>query len=81
MSNTGAHESTYWVYASLIFNTSNAPTSNYSQMKSIAAHEIGHAIGLAHVYDRGCFMYPYYDLCVADSPTADEVAGAKSIYP
>lgn len=70
-----------WSYSSIIFNTDNAPAGQYNYMKAIAAHEMGHAFGLAHnSYDTGVIMYPYWNICTATSPTADDVSGVVGLY-
>lgn len=70
-----------WNYSAIIFNTDNAPTNQPSKMKAIAGHELGHAFGLAHnSNDTGVLMYPYWDVCTATCPTADDVAGIRSMY-
>jgi hypothetical protein len=46
---------------------------------SVALHEAGHALGLAHSSQPGAVMYPYYSL--ATGLTADDIAGARALYP
>ena len=69
-----------WVRASIIYNTDKAPTSNSYFMKSIANHEIGHALGLAHVLNPNAVMYPYYNTCNVNYPTEHEIKGIQAIY-
>lgn len=80
MNNNGSYQYTNWKRASVIFNSAQVPVNNYTKMRTIAGHEIGHTIGLAHISDNGKLMYPYYDTCSAAAPTGDEVRGAQAIY-
>jgi len=45
----------------------------------VAAHEIGHAIGLDHTGVAGSLMNPFYTEAFA-GPQADDIAGAQFIY-
>jgi len=45
---------------------------------SVALHEAGHALGLAHSAQPGAVMYPYYRLTAG--LTADDIAGIQSLY-
>ena len=49
-------------------------------MLFIAAHEMGHALGLMHTTDTGTLMYPYFDVTTATSATRDEVLGIYEKY-
>ncbi len=48
-------------------------------LETIAVHEIGHALGLAHSSNTGAAMYANYS-GVREVPTADDVAGVQSIW-
>jgi hypothetical protein len=45
---------------------------------SVALHEAGHALGMAHSSDPNAVMYPYYH--VAAGLNADDIAGIESLY-
>jgi predicted Zn-dependent protease len=45
----------------------------------LALHEIGHAIGLDHVYESSVIMYPYINGSATDL-TADDIAGGQALY-
>ena len=47
----------------------------------IAAHEIGHALGVEHIFEQGSLMYPYYSGYVDGSPLAPvDVDAIKTLY-
>ena len=45
---------------------------------SVALHEAGHALGLAHSGNPGAVMYPYYRM--QTGLTADDIAGIQALY-
>ena len=45
---------------------------------SVALHEAGHALGMAHSTDPAAVMYPYYH--VATGLNGDDIAGIQSLY-
>jgi hypothetical protein len=49
------------------------------QVLNVAAHEVGHAIGILHSSINAALMYPYYNESVA-APTSDDIAAAQFIY-
>ncbi len=59
-----------------------APGPNVVDIGIVAAHEIGHAIGLNHEtrVDRTALMNPYYNPATAPIVLADDVAGAAALY-
>ena len=60
-------------------NWSCTPGSGLIDIGIIAAHEIGHAIGLAHEFISTALMNPFYNPAVL-MPLADDIIGSTSIY-
>jgi hypothetical protein len=50
-------------------------------LRTIAAHELGHGIGLDHNNCTTSIMYPYADYCETNQPDSADLACAKTIYP
>ncbi len=69
-----------WDYASVYLNTYNLSTNQNAFNNGIAGHEIGHAIGLAHVNNRNVLMHPYGDEVNVTTPQNDEVNGVNYLY-
>lgn len=69
-------------YAHVLLNYHFTQNDSASTIKGIAAHELGHAIGLAHT--NGCvLMTPYTSTrnsCGIYTPTSDDVNGVNSLY-
>ena len=71
-------------YASCILNTyyydSSLTFPTLDHWIEIAAHEMGHGMGLAHTSNLGTLMYPHFDASTAVGPTGDEVSGICAKY-
>ena len=81
MSETGHVKDYNWDHVVIAYNTCLAPTSDYSKMRSIAGHEIGHAIGLDHHQsDNGVLMYQGYRERTAIVPSSYDIRAAIFVY-
>jgi len=49
-----------------------------TDLATVAMHEAGHALGLAHVDDPAALMYPYYS--VGEKIAAGDIAGVQALY-
>ena len=74
------------------FNTSNrfytpsytSPPIKYFDFQTVATHEIGHMIGLAHSGLANAIMFPYGDTGrggILHSLALDDVIGSEALYP
>ena len=78
---TGNMPSTNWDWCKIKLNAYDMQSISGENRNKICEHEIGHAIGLHHVYDTSRLMYPYWNQCTAGGVTSDEIAGATALYP
>lgn len=46
----------------------------------VAAHELGHSLGLAHSTDIGALMYPNYIFSGDVQLSQDDISGIQTIY-
>ena len=65
------------------FFTGTAGCSGGAYVEDIAAHELGHALGLQHSTFSDATMYPTYSWCSQEmrSLAPDDKAGAQALYP
>jgi Matrixin len=50
-------------------------------LRTVAAHEAGHALGLAHSLDGNSLMFRSYDVMPMRVPTPDDVRGICTLFP
>ena len=64
----------------VVLNWSYVGGYSSTKRQGVAAHELGHAFGLAHnTPDRWVLMWPYDDRTVF-SPASDDKAGVNALY-
>jgi hypothetical protein len=64
------------------FFTGSSGCDSGAYIEDIAAHELGHSLGLNHSSVAGATMAPQYDRCSTGMRTlsSDDIAGAKALY-
>ena len=77
---------TTWSYSGSSFNNAQVKLNTYytrnesaSEIQGVAAHELGHAMGIGHV-SSCALMYPNTPRCGIDTPTSDDVNGINALY-
>lgn len=63
-----------------VWSTSTPPDSGQIDVESLALHELGHVLGLAHSTTSGAVMEEGYDLGDVESLTDDDRDGMRAIY-
>ncbi|KAM0033625.1 putative interstitial collagenase [Helianthus debilis subsp. tardiflorus] len=61
-------------------NWSVTPESNAFDLETVALHEIGHLLGLAHSQDENAIMWAYIPIGEAKGLNQDDIQGVKVLY-
>ncbi len=67
------------VSATIEFDNADMIDADANYFYLVAAHEVGHTLGLEHVDDPNQIMYPYYNEELS-GPAAGDVAGIQQLY-
>lgn len=78
--NKPVHTSGTYTRSLIDFNSSTMESMTLNQRTGVAAHEIGHALGLDHVTDVNQVMCTWGDGRVVHEPGDDDIAGANYLY-
>ncbi|XP_054454356.1 collagenase 3 [Anoplopoma fimbria] len=59
--------------------TTDSSSKNYN-LFIVAAHELGHALGMGHSADAGALMYPVYSYSTGYPLSEDDIKGIQDLY-
>jgi hypothetical protein len=76
---TAGNAQSFPISGDIVFDSGESGFWTQTSFLAVAAHEIGHSIGLGHTTVDGSLMEPIYDPDVS-APQADDIAGAQAIY-
>ncbi len=65
--------------ADMLWDVHSGRSSIYFDFRRVAAHELGHALGLEHETVFTALMNPFYS-DIIETPQADDINGLKAIY-
>jgi len=65
--------------ANLAWDVHHGPGSRYFDFRRVAAHELGHALGLEHENIQPALMNPFYSQTI-ETPQADDIDGLRALY-
>jgi len=69
-----------WKFFSRQPSSCTAGCSNGFLLQVIAAHELGHAIGIDHNTCASSIMYPYANYCATNGQSSDDISCARGLY-